>query len=70
MNLKINKAILRIWRKSYANSPGMNETFDGMQNITEFDLYINNYMLFHKWTKMQYSEGVNIMFYSETRALE
>ena len=67
MNLKINKAILRLWRKSYRNSPWLNETIPSMPNITNFDGNINYYMLYNKWE----GEGeVNIMFYSETRALE
>ena len=67
MNLKINKAILRIWRKSFRNSPWLNEEFANMVNVTEFDAHIQYYMLYNNWESIQ---GVNIMFFSETRALE
>ena len=69
MNLKINKAILRLWRKSYRNTPWLNETAESFQNsnLTNFDIGLLNYMLYNRWGM---GIGVNIIFYSETRALD
>ena len=53
MNLKINKAILRVWRKSYANSPLVNEPY--INDLTQFDKRIQKYLLWTVW------EQVNIM---------
>ena len=53
MNLKINKAILREWRKSYANSPLVHEPY--VEDLTQFDKRIQQYLLWNKW------EQVNIM---------
>ena len=54
MNLEINKAILRVWKQSYANSKYMNEdspySFDD-----EFLFFQKSYLVWNRW------DQVNIM---------